>query len=78
MANASKSAHKVIMDLANLNRYNSEGCAACGRKFELGETAVIACGAWEGGAKLIHESEAVFNPQTGGYMEKRCFAGRMA
>jgi hypothetical protein len=78
MAQASTGGQKIIMDLVNLNTYNSEGCAACGRKFELGETAVVACGAWEGGPKLVHENETVFDPQSGGYMEKRCFASRSA
>jgi hypothetical protein len=78
MAQASREGQKIIMDLVNLNTYNAEGCAACGRKFELGETAVVACGAWEGGPKLVHENEAVFDPQTGGYIEKRCFASRTA
>jgi hypothetical protein len=78
MAQASREGQKIIMDLVNLNTYNADGCAACGRKFELGETAVVACGAWEGGPKLVHENEAVFDPQTGGYIEKRCFASRTA
>lgn len=69
---------KIIMDLSRVNEVNAEGCPACGRKFALGETAVVACGHWEGGAKLIHENEAVFDPQAGGYVERRCFQGRNA
>jgi len=64
---------KIIMDLEKVNRFNAEGCAACGRKFSLGETAVLACGFWEDGPKYIHENEAVFDPKTATYMERRCF-----
>ena len=48
-----KSDLKTIMDLEKLNTYNAEGCGACGRKFTLGETVVLACGFWEG-VKYIH------------------------
>ena len=64
---------KFIIDLAKLNEYNAEGCPACGRKFNLGETAVMACGAWEGGAKLVHENEAIWDTQSSSYIERRCF-----
>lgn len=64
---------KIIIDLAKLNEYNAEGCPACGRKFNLGETAVMACGAWEGGVKLVHENEAVWDGRTSSYIERRCF-----
>lgn len=62
-----------IIDLERLNTLNEEGCPACGRKFTLGETAVMACGAWDGGAKLIHENEAVYDARTSSYVERRCF-----
>ena len=64
---------KFIIDLVKLNELNEEGCAACGRKFALGETVVIACGAWEGGPKPIHENEAVYDKKTASYVERRCF-----
>lgn len=64
---------KFIIDLVKLNELNEAGCAACGRKFSLGETAVIACGAWEGGPKPIHENEAVYDKNTASYVERRCF-----
>ena len=67
---------QTIIDLERLNRLNQEGCAACGHKFNLGDPVVMACGAWEGGPKLIHEHEAILDPQTGGYVEKRCFSTR--
>ena len=67
---------KFIMDLERLNRFNGEGCPACGRKFSLGEPVVVACGAWEGGARLVHENEAVFDHGTGQYVERRCYAAR--
>jgi len=64
---------KIIMDLEMVNTLNAEGCPACGRKFMLGEMAVAACGNWEGGPKYIHEGEAVLDPKTGLYYERRCF-----
>ena len=51
----------ALVDLELLNLLNSEGCAACRRKFTLGETVVMACGSWEG-ARYVHESEAVWDP----------------
>ena len=54
----------------------SEGCPACGRKFNLGEPVVMACGAWEGPPKYIHENEAIFDKKAGSYFERRCYASR--
>lgn len=65
-----------LMDLEHLNRFNAEGCPACGKKFSLGDPVVVACGAWEGGGKVIHENEAVFDHSTGQYVERRCYAAR--
>ena len=67
---------KFLIDLEKLNSLNSRGCSACGRKFNLGDTAVWACGAWEGGARIIHEQEAVFDPRTKTYVERRCYAAQ--
>lgn len=64
---------KVIIDLEILNSTNTEGCASCGKKFTLGETAVYACGGWEGGLKLVHENEAVFDNTTSQYIEQSCY-----
>lgn len=69
---------QFIIDLELLNKYNSEGCPACGQKFNLGEPVVVACGAWEGGAKIIHENEAVYDSQNQQYVERRCFKARSA
>ena len=63
----------TIVDLEKLNTLNAEGCASCGRKFELGEAIVLACGAWDGPPKYIHEKEAVFDTKTAAYVERRCF-----
>jgi len=72
-----KSRFKMMIDLQKLNELNAEGCPACGGKFTLGETVVLACGAWEGGARYIHENEAVFDEKTSTYVERRCYeAGR--
>jgi hypothetical protein len=65
-----------LIDLEKLNRLNAEGCPACGQKFTLGETVVMACGAWEGGPRLIHESEAVWDAPSSGYFERKCYASR--
>ena len=69
---------KTIIGLEELNRTNAEGCPACGRKFNLGDPVVAACGAWDGGPKLIHESEAVFDHVSGGYVERRCYNAQIA
>ena len=65
-----------IIDREKLNTYNAEGCAACGRKFTLGEIAVRACGAWEGPPKLIHENEAVWDEASATFFERRCYESR--
>ena len=65
-----------MIDLEKLNSLNSLGCPACGQKFNLGDTAVWACGAWEGGAQIIHEKEAVFDPKTKAYVERRCYSAQ--
>jgi hypothetical protein len=67
---------KFIIDLEKQNTLNAEGCPACGSKFALGETVVYACGAWEGGPKLIHENEAVFDKRTSSYFERSCYEAR--
>ncbi len=64
---------KIIIDLEKISGSLSAGCAACGRKFSLGETAVLACGSWEGGPRYIHENEAVFERKTSRYLEQRCY-----
>ena len=76
MAVFNKNRQTFIIDLEKLNTLNAEGCAACGRKFTLGETVVKACGAWEGPPKIIHESEAVWDTATCGFIERRCYESR--
>ncbi len=66
----------LIMGLERLNILNAEGCPACGRPFTLGDPVVWACGAWEGGPKIIHENEAVYDSRTNTYIERRCYAAR--
>jgi len=68
-----KKEEKLMLDLEKVNSLNAEGCPACGKKFSLGDSVVLACGAWEGGAKYIHENEAVYDPKTRYYMERRCY-----
>jgi hypothetical protein len=59
-----------LIDLEKLNTLNEEGCPACGRKFTLGEIAVMAIGSWEGGAKVIHENEAVWDAKAASFIER--------
>ncbi len=73
-----KNRSQMIMDLEHLNKFNSQGCPACGQKFNLGDPVVVACGAWEGGPKVIHEREAVYDPVNLEYVERRCFKARNA
>jgi hypothetical protein len=65
-----------IIDLEKLNSLNSQGCPACGHKFNLGDTAVWACGAWEGGPRVIHEQDAVFDSRSNAYVERKCHAAK--
>jgi len=67
---------KTIIDREKLNLYNAEGCPACGKKFTLGDPVVLACGAWEGEPKYIHEDEAIYDKATATYFERRCYASR--
>lgn len=65
-----------LIDLEKLNTLNSQGCPACGQKFNLGDTAVWACGAWEGGAQVIHAQEAFFDRQSNSYIERKCHSAK--
>ena len=76
MTSDKRKRHRTIIDLEKLNRLNEEGCPACGRKFTLGEPVVMACGAWEGPPKYIHENEAVFDKKTESFFERRCYESR--
>jgi len=76
MVDSARKRLTFIIDLEKLNTLNAEGCAACGRKFTLGETVVKACGAWEGPPKLIHENEAVWDAASAGFFERRCYDSR--
>ena len=58
---------KTIIDREKLMTLKQ--CAACGKPFTLGSPVVLACGAWEGPPKLIHENEAVYDPASAGYVE---------
>ena len=76
MAISDKKQQTFIIDLEKLNTLNAEGCVACGRKFNLGETVVKACGAWEEPPKFIHENEAVWDRPTATFVERRCHQSR--
>ena len=66
--------YTTIIDREKLMRLKA--CASCNRPFNLGDPVVLACGAWEGGPKLIHENEAVFDAISGGYVERKCYQAR--
>ncbi len=76
MVESARKRQTFIIDLERLNTLNAEGCAACGRKFNLGEMVVKACGAWEGPPKLIHENEAVWDAASAAFIERRCYESR--
>lgn len=65
---------KTIIDREKLMRLKT--CPACNHPFNLGDPVVMACGAWEGPARLIHENEAVYDAASGGYMERKCHAAK--
>ena len=68
------STDKYIVDLNILNTHNAKGCEACNQKFNLGDTVVLACGPWpDGCARLIHETEAVFDSKTRTWYERNYF-----
>jgi hypothetical protein len=69
-----RGALKTIIDREKMVRLKS--CAACNRPFNLGDPVVLACGAWEGPAKLIHENEAVYDAASGNYIERRCYSAK--
>ena len=74
-----KSENKYIVDLDILNTHNEKGCEACNQKFNLGDTVVFACGAWaDDCARLIHESDAVFDKNTGTWYERRYYRNLVA
>lgn len=62
---------KTIIDREMLMELKT--CPACGRSFNLGDPVVLACGAWEGPPRLIHEHEAVFDRKNSIFIERRCF-----
>ena len=66
---------KTIIDREKLMRLKT--CAACSRPFNLGDPVVMACGAWEGPPRIIHEHEAILDSQSGGYIEKKCYTARL-
>lgn len=65
---------KTIIDREKLMEIKT--CAACGHPFNLGDPVVLACGAWEGPPKLIHENEAVFDTFTLSYIERKCYEAK--
>jgi hypothetical protein len=65
----------VLVDLEKLNLLSPEGCAACGRPFTLGETAVLTYGPWEG-VRHVHESEAVWDASRAAFVDRRSFLSR--
>jgi hypothetical protein len=75
MASQTPRPQKIILDLETLNRLNDSGYAG---KFCLGDTVVLACGGWEGGPRYVHEHDAVYDPATNAFVERKCYEGRKA
>ena len=73
MVDSDKKRQSFMIDLEKLNTLNSEGCISCGRNFTLGDTVVMACGAWDGPPRIIHEREAVWDVNTSSFIERRCY-----
>ena len=65
---------KTIIDREKL--MNLKTCSACHQPFNLGDPVVMACGAWEGPPRLIHEHEAVFDKVTSSYVERKCYTSK--
>jgi len=65
---------KSIIDREKLMHFKT--CPACGQPFNLGDPVVLACGAWEGPPKLIHENEAVYDKASTTYIERKCFEAK--
>ena len=65
---------KTIIDREKMIRLKT--CPACNRPFNLGDPVVLACGAWEGPPKIIHENEAVYDATSGSYIERKCNSAR--
>ena len=66
-----KSKKPFLVDLDILNTHNEKGCEVCNRKFNLGDTVVMAYGPWpDEPVKLIHEQEAVFDENTRAWYER--------
>jgi len=68
-----KKRYKTIIDREKLMAH-SDGCPACGRKFNLGDPVVSAQGPWGEKPELVHESEAVFDPKIQMYVEREWYA----
>jgi hypothetical protein len=74
MPDTARDRNRFIVDLNILNTHNAAGCGACGGKFNLGETVVVACGGWKGGgSRLVHEREAVYDAKCDTYYEREFF-----
>ena len=65
--------HSLLIDLEKLNTLNAEGCPACGEKFTLGEIAVYVCGFCAGAPRIIHENDAVWDPKTASFIERKYY-----
>ncbi|MBN1932627.1 MAG: hypothetical protein JW786_13575 [Desulfobacterales bacterium] len=73
MPDKTKHRQKTILDLELMNTLNEKGCAACGKKFSLGETVVVAHGNWGAETKFIHENETIYDEKTSKYYEKNYY-----
>ena len=74
MTHSNRCEREVIMDLEMLNRTNSQGCKACGKKFTLGESVVLAAGDWGDDLRYIHEKESICDIGSGKHVVRDHFA----
>lgn len=66
--------YQTIIDREKLMQFKT--CPACNRPFNLGDPVVMACGAWDGPSRLVHANEAVYDPSSATYVERKCHSAR--
>lgn len=59
MIHSNNCEREVIMDLEMFNRTNPQFCPACGKKFSLGESVVLAAGDRGDDLRFIHAKETM-------------------
>jgi|GEM_PF-356869 len=73
MIHSNNCEREVIMNLEMFNRTDSQSCPACGKKFSLGESVVLAAGDWRDDLRLIHEKETICDIGSGRHVVRDHF-----